>query len=148
MKTTLSDVQLIPCKKIVNDRGFLQEICRQDEPSFFPIGQSYLTQTKMGIIKAWYLHKTQWDSIFVINGTMKMALYDDRPDSPTYQQAEAYIIKDSDPHIIRIPPGVWHGFQAVDSNLLLLHMNSHAFDFAQTDEIRKEPHTPSIPFNW
>ena len=148
MHVKLKDVQLIPCKKIVNERGFLQEICREDEPGFFHIGQTYLTQTKTGIIKAWYLHKIQWDSIFVLNGTMRMALYDERPDSPTFQQVESYLITDSDPHIIRIPPGIWHGFQAIESDLLLLHMNSKAINFSQTDELRKDPHTPSIPFNW
>lgn len=148
MKTNLSGAQIIPCRRVVNDRGFLQEICRSDEDGFFQIGQAYLTQTKQGVIKAWYLHRKQWDSFFTLQGKMKLALCDDRPSSPTYRLVESHELSSKEPHLIRIPPGVWHGFQAVGQDLLLLHMNSHPFQFHDTDEIRKDPYTPDIPFAW
>lgn len=144
----IHDVVLINCKKVINERGFLQEITREDQDSFFSIGQTYITKTINGVIKAWYQHQEQWDSIFVIQGEMKMALYDMRKNSPSYKQLDVFIISGSEPQLIRIPPGVWHGFQALKSDLLLLHMNSHPFDFNHPDEIRIDPHSPEIPFDW
>ena len=148
MKTNLSGTQIIPCRRVVNDRGFLQEVCRSDEEGFFQIGQAYLTQTKQGVIKAWYLHREQWDSFFTLQGNMKLGLCDDRPSSPTYRIVESHEFSSEEPHLIRIPPGVWHGFQAVGQDLLLLHMNSHPFQFHDTDEIRKDSYTSDIPFAW
>jgi dTDP-4-dehydrorhamnose 3,5-epimerase len=148
MSVLLQDVQLINCKKVVNERGFLQEITREDAPAFFKIGQTYLTQTLKGIIKAWYLHRQQWDSIFVISGVMKIALYDTRPQSATFEQVSEHLIRAEAPQLIHIPPGVWHGFQALETHLLLLHQNSHAFDFDAPDELKKDIHSSDIPFSW
>ena len=64
---TIHGVVLQHCKKVWNERGFLQEIIRNDDKMYVSIGQTYITQTKKGVTKAWYRHREQTDFIFVIH---------------------------------------------------------------------------------
>jgi dTDP-4-dehydrorhamnose 3,5-epimerase len=144
----IEGVLVKPCKKLVNERGFLQEVLRADEGVLPELGQTYFTQTRIGIVKAWYRHHRQVDTQFVVTGTMRMALYDDRQASPTTGQINEWVISASDPFLIRVPPGVWHGFKAEDADLLLLHINSGAYDFNHTDEDRLPPDSDLIPYKF
>ena len=145
---TIHGVVVQHCKKVWNERGFLQEIIRNDDKMYVSIGQTYITQTKNGVTKAWYRHREQTDFIFVIKGKMKLGLYDSRPDAPTFGKTNEIIISEQHPAIVKIPPGIWHGFQAIEEDLLLLHQNSHAFDFDLNDEERLPIGDSSIPFTF
>ena len=126
--TLLSGVKTQKLKKIINDRGGLLEIQRNDQAIFPGFGQTYVTTTYSGIIKAWYYHHKQIDQLIVLKGSMKLVLYDARSHSPTYQQINEIIIHDHAPELVQFPPGIWHGFQSIGaSELLLLHLNSAAF---------------------
>jgi len=144
----IDGVLVKPCKRVVNEKGFLQEVLRADEGTLPELGQTYFTQTRTGIIKAWYRHHRQIDTQFVVGGQMRLALYDDRATSPTRGQTNEFVIEASQPLLIRIPTGVWHGFKAEQSDLLLLHINSAAFDFTDTDEERLPPDTDLIPYKF
>ena len=144
----IEGVLVKPCKKVVNDKGFLQEVLRADEGTLPELGQTYFTQTRCGIVKAWYRHHRQIDTQFVVSGQMRLGLYDDRETSPTKGHTNELVIDASEPSLVRIPPGVWHGFKAEHVDLLLLHINSAAFDFKETDEDRLPPDTDLIPYKF
>jgi dTDP-4-dehydrorhamnose 3,5-epimerase len=145
---TIKDVTIISGKLVTNERGFLREITRHDEPGFFPIAQLYQTCTREGVTKAWYKHASQFDAIFVLSGTMKMALWDERDDSMTKGVVQEIMISGEAPAMMRIPPGVWHGFRSMSGDLLLLHLNSHAYDLAEPDEERLPSDSDRIPYRW
>ena len=142
-------VAIVPLKKLVNDRGHLQEVQRNDDSHFLGFGQAYLTATNPGIVKAWYLHHRQTDQIALTQGTLRLALYDARAASPTQGHVQEIIISEDQPALVQIPPGVWHGFQALGSApACLLHLNTIPFNFQDTDEDRLPPTTAEIPFRW
>ena len=145
---TIQDVTIVSSKLVTNERGFLREITRHDQPGFFPIGQLYQTCTRQGVVKAWYKHRTQTDGIFVQAGSMKMVLCDDRDGSPTKGVVQEILIDEKAPALVRIPPGLWHGFKSMSGDLLLLHFNSHAFDFGTPDEERIPFDSARIPYQW
>src|SRR5579884_2320955 len=68
----------------IDDRGELCEILRPDW-NFHPAPFTYVYQFSIrpGKVKGWHQHHQHDDRIFLSQGTVKVILYDDRPNSPT-----------------------------------------------------------------
>ena len=149
INVSIHGVVVVPLKKVVNERGHLLEIQRNDDTHFPGFGQVYMTATKPGIVKAWYRHHRQIDQIAIIQGNLLLVLYDAREASPTRDVIQQIRLFDEQPALVRIPTEVWHGFQALgDSPALLLHVNTIPICFENTDEDRLPPTTIKIPFRW
>jgi dTDP-4-dehydrorhamnose 3,5-epimerase len=149
LNTQMCDVLVIPLKKVVNARGHLMEIQRNDDEHFMGFGQAYVTNTLPGVIKAWYLHHEQWDQITPVCGKAKAVLFDARPHSPTHGLVLEVWLNEEAPVLLRIPPGVWHGHMAVgDQSVYLLHLNSVPYRFDHVDEDRLDPDSSLIPYKW
>lgn len=146
---SINGISTIPLKKVVNDRGHLLEIEREDDPHYPGFGQAYITCTLPGVVKAWYRHHKQVDQIALVKGELLVALYDSRKDSSTRNNLMEIRTSEQSPLLIQIPPGVWHGFKPLGNEpAYLLHLNSVAYNFEQTDEDRLPPDTPLIPYEW
>jgi dTDP-4-dehydrorhamnose 3,5-epimerase len=146
---TISGVVVNELKLLPNDRGRLMEIQRADEPGFPGFGQAYMTSTYDGVVKAWYRHETQVDQIVVLTGLLKLVLYDDRDGSPTKGVIQEVVLGELAPRLVRIPPGVWHGFQAIGGHeAFTLHLNTVPYDPARPDEERLPPDSDLIPYRW
>lgn len=147
--TEIAGVVVTPLKLLPNERGRLMEVQRADDPHFPGFGQAYVTETLPGIVKAWYRHETQIDQLAVITGALKLALFDDRPQSATRGSVVEIAIDEVSPKLVLIPPGIWHGFKAMgDASAFLLHLNSKPFSFEAPDEERIDPSDPRIPYSW
>jgi dTDP-4-dehydrorhamnose 3,5-epimerase len=146
---TIEGARLIPLKKVVNDRGHLLEVQRADDEHFPGFAQAYVTCTRPGVVKAWYRHRRQFDQIALVQGEISVALYDARSESPTIGELVTWRIAAECPALVQIPPGVWHGFQALGGgDAYLLHLNSSPHDPADLDEERLPSDTPDIPHCW
>lgn len=142
-------VQVTPLKLLRNERGRLMEVQRSDDDGFPGFGQAYITSSYGGVVKAWYRHHRQTDQIAVVKGMIRLALYDTRADSPSNGQLQEVVLGELAPKLVRIPPGIWHGFQAIGPDeAFLLHLNTVCFDFATPDEDRLPPDDPSVPYRW
>lgn len=136
-------------KLIPNERGRLMEVQSSDDPNCPGIAQVYVTQSFRHVVKAWYRHSRQIDQIAVVSGLVKLVLYDDRENSRTRGELCEIILGELAPKLVRIPPGVWHGFKAIgNQDAFLLHLNSTAFSAADPDEERRPPDDPLIPYRW
>lgn len=136
-------------KVVRNERGHLMEVQREDDAIFPGFGQVYVTSTLPGIIKAWYRHHQQIDQITLIKGELLLVLYDSRPDSSTFKRIQEIIITEAKPLLVQIPVEIWHGFQSRGTEpATLLHLNSVAFSFGETDEDRLPPDDSSVPYHW
>lgn len=145
----LEQVLVVPLKKIVNERGHLMEVQRQDDFHYPGFGQAYITSTECGVVKAWYRHHQQVDQIAIIKGVVNLVLYDTRENSPSCNNLQEILLEEGHPKLVQIPPGIWHGFQAIAQEAsLLLHLNTIPFDFETPDEDRLAPDDPRIPYCW
>jgi dTDP-4-dehydrorhamnose 3,5-epimerase len=145
----IAGVVLKPLKRVVNERGWLLEVQRNDDPEFMGFGQAYVTATPPGIVKAWYRHRRQIDNMAAVTGLLRLVLFDDRPDSPTRGALLEMTAGYDQPTLVQIPYGVWHGFSPIgDTECLILHLNSHPYDFDHTDEDRLPPDSPVVPYRW
>ena len=146
---TIEGAKVIPLKLVVNARGHLMEVQRADDDCYPGFGQAYVTCTLPGVVKAWYRHRKQFDQLALIKGELRLALYDAREDSTTRHNLFEVVVTQERPMLVQIPPGVWHGFKADGREpAYLLHLNSVAFNFEQTDEEQMPPDSPSIPYKW
>ena len=149
MSDTIDGVVVKPLKLLPNARGRLMEVQRCDDPEFPGFGQAYVTQSFAGVIKAWYRHHEQTDQLAVITGLVKLVLYDGREHSPTHGAVSEIMMGELMPRLVVIPPGIWHGFQAVgDTSAFLLHLNDRPFVADEPDEDRVAVDDPSIPYSW
>ena len=132
-----------------DERGRLGEIFRCDDPWFEKFGQVYFTTTFPGVIKAWHYHKLQTDHFYCLRGTVKLALYDAREDSNTRGEVNEIYLSEYLPALVRIPPGVYHGWMCVsDTESLVINVTSECYNYKTPDEFRADPHQNEIPYVW
>jgi dTDP-4-dehydrorhamnose 3,5-epimerase len=136
-------------KVMPDERGRLGEIMRCDDPWFEKFGQVYFTTTYPGVVKAWHYHSKQTDHFYVMRGMVKVGLYDSRRDSPTHGTVNEVYLGQHCPGLLRIPPGVLHGWMCVgDVEAYVVNVVSEAYNYAEPDEFRTHPHDNEIPYDW
>lgn len=145
----IKDVQVKKLKIIPDERGRLMEILRSDEDIFKQFGQVYITTAYPSIVKAWHYHKLQDDYFTCICGTMKLALYDSRPDSPTYKEINEFIISLDDPLLVKIPKDVYHGFKCIsEKEAIVINVPTEPYNHKNPDEYRLDAFDNYIPYDW
>jgi len=138
------NLRLIP-----DERGWLMEILRSDEPLFRQFGQVYVTTCYPGVVKAWHYHKIQTDYITVVKGMAKVVLFDGREDSPTHGEVNEFFIGGKNPLLLKVPPLVWHGFKAVGgAETMLLNCPTEPYNYQTPDEYREDPFSDRVPYDW
>ncbi len=75
-------------KLIPDERGYLMEMLRADDPFFQKFGQVYLTVAYPGVVKGWHYHKVQTDHFVAVSGMVKVVLYDSRKESKHIRRGE------------------------------------------------------------
>ncbi|MHC4330797.1 MAG: polysaccharide biosynthesis C-terminal domain-containing protein [Planctomycetota bacterium] len=136
-------------KVLLDERGRLGEIMRADDPLFEKFGQVYFTTTYPGVVKGWHYHRKQTDHFYVIKGTVKVAIYDRRDGSPTFGIVNELYLGEHCPGLVRIPPGVLHGWMCVSqTEAYIVNIVSEMYDYSEPDEFRTHPHHNDIPYDW
>lgn len=145
----IKDVQIKKLKLIRDERGRLMEILRSDEEIFQRFGQVYITTAFPGVVKAWHYHKKQDDYFTCISGTMRLALYDAREDSPTYKEVNDFIVSLDDPILVKIPKSVYHGFKCVgNKEAIVINVPTLPYNRRDPDEYRVDAFDNDIPYDW
>ena len=109
----IEGVRLKPLKVFCDDRGYLMEVLRADDPFFRGFGQTVYTVAYPGTIKAFHWHRKQDDLWFVASGMAQIVLFDLREDSPTYRQTDVLYFGDHNRGLLVIPTGVAHGYRVL-----------------------------------
>jgi dTDP-4-dehydrorhamnose 3,5-epimerase len=138
-----------PLRVIADERGYLFEMLRSDEPLFQRFGQSYCTAVYPGVVKAWHYHQKQTDHFVCVHGMAKVVLYDDRPTSPSRGQVNEFFIGERNPILLVIPPLVWHGMKGMsEGTALIVNHPTEPYNPREPDEYRKPFDSPDIPYDW
>jgi len=149
VRRMIDGVKVKKLRVIPDERGRLMEMVRADEEDFIKFGQVYMTTAYPEVVKGWHYHKKQYDNMVVIQGMMKIALYDMRKESPTYGEVNEFFAGPHNPIRITIPPGVCHGFKCISSEeAVVINTVSEPYDYETPDEYRTDPHDNDIPYDW
>ncbi|MBN1505088.1 MAG: dTDP-4-dehydrorhamnose 3,5-epimerase family protein [Candidatus Eisenbacteria bacterium] len=134
---------------IPDERGYLMEMLRSDDPLFRKFGQVYVSVAYPGVVKGWHYHKNQTDYFTIVKGMMKVVLYDLRKDSPTFGELNEFFMGELNPMLLVIPPFVAHGMKAIGTEPgYLVNCTTEPYEYKSPDEFRITPHSGEIPYNW
>ena len=139
-------------KKLVthsDDRGYFREVLRDGDGLLSHFGQTSVTKTYPGVIKAFHWHKDQDDLWYVADGMVRVVLYDRRPDSPTRGTTQVIYAGEDNPVLIGIPSGIAHGYQVLGNKpAMLFYHVTRSYNPADPDEERIPFDDPAIGFDW
>ena len=145
----IDGVKVKKLKVIPDERGRLVEILRADDELFEKFGQVYLTTAYPGVVKGWHYHKEQADNMAVVEGMMKIVLYDGRKKSETYGEINEIIAGIHNPILVHIPAFVCHGFKCISENeALVVNIPTEVYNYDQPDEYRLPAHSGRIKYDW
>ncbi len=145
----IQGVEVKQLTRNADERGFLMEIMRNDDPIFTKFGQCYVSMNYPGVVRAWHYHEKQDDFFVVVKGMIKVGLYDMREGSPTRGEVSEYYLGDNNNIVLKIPVGVAHGYKTVGVEpSLLVNFPSEVYNREEPDEHRLPWDTDQIPFDW
>jgi dTDP-4-dehydrorhamnose 3,5-epimerase len=133
----IKDVKLVALQARADDRGYLVKMIRADDEHFTRFGEVYIVgDFGKGTIRGFHKHDVLWDYFFISHGAAKFALRDDRKDSPTYEEMNEFVISSRNPSTLVVPPGVFHGWMALEDDTQLVSVGSELYDPDNLDEYR------------
>jgi len=143
----IQGVLIHPLRQIPDERGKIMHMLRVDDPHFEKFGEIYFSMVHPGVIKGWHLHKEMTLNYAVISGTIKLVLFDDRPESPTHGKLMELFIGDGNYVLVKIPPQVWNGFKGVGTTPAIV-ANCSTTPHSPNEIVRMDPFDNPIPYNW
>jgi dTDP-4-dehydrorhamnose 3,5-epimerase len=148
-KVPIHDVKTKKLRVIPDERGWLMEILRADEPELFSkFGQVYVSATYPGVVKAWHYHRVQVDHFACVAGMVKLVLIDTRDNSPTRGAVNEFYLGSHNPLLVQVPNLVYHGWKCIGTEpSLVVNVPSEPYNHADPDEYRLEPHG-TLPYDW
>ena len=82
-----------------------------------------------------------------IFGRVKLALYDDRPDSATPETLMEVFLGPDQHSLVTIAPGIWTGFKGMSEPFAIVaNCCTHPHDPSRTT--RLDPFDNDIPYDW
>ncbi len=131
-----------------DERGSLQEIYN---PAWGlhsdPLVYAYCVITRPRQVRGWVVHSRQDDRLFVIRGVFRVALFDDRPESPTYKMLNVFVMSDHRRGLLVIPMGVFHALQNIGSDdACFINLPTRPYSHEDPDKYRLPLKNDHIPF--
>jgi dTDP-4-dehydrorhamnose 3,5-epimerase len=150
VKRFIDGVQVRPAVTIPDERGTLTEIINPIwNIGTYPVVYAYQFTILPGRIKGWAVHYETDDLYFVNVGRVKIVLFDDRPDSPTYKAINEFTFTEFNRSIITIPRGVYHANQNIGIvEAMLMNFPSQPYDYDNPDKYRLPLDTDYIPYRF
>ncbi len=141
------DVIVTPLRKIPDERGCIFHMLRNDSPVFEKFGEIYFSEVYPGIIKGWHLHKEMTLNYAVIQGMIKLVLYDGREESPTFKNVMEIFLGEENYCLVTIPPHIWNGFKGIGCKPAIV-ANCATMPHSPDEIERFDPFSEHIPYKW
>lgn len=143
----IQGVWVQPLRKICDERGMILHMLRCDSPIFTRFGEVYFSQAFPGVVKGWHVHRRQTQHYAVVQGMVKLVLYDLRPDSPSRGVLEEHFVGEDNYCLIRIPPGVASGYKTYGVKPALV-ANCADLPEEPGEMERMDPLGAEVPYKW
>lgn len=144
-QATIEGVVVRPLVRHEDQRGAFTETYRQewfDGPAML---QGNRSDSAAGVLRGLHFHKRQSDYWLCLKGRLLCCLHDLRASSPTYQATQAVELDGDTTVGLYIPPGVVHGFLALEDSTLTYLVDNY---YDGSDEFGVRWDDPVIGFDW
>lgn len=143
----IDGVQIIPLKRIPDERGTIMHMLRATDPHFQQFGEIYFSTIYNGVIKGWHLHREMTLNYACVFGRIKLVMFDDREGSATRGELMEVFLGPDNYSLVIIPPEVWNGFKGMsDPVSIVANCCTHSHDPSRSS--RLDPFQNHIPYNW
>ena len=143
----IDGVIITPLKQVVDERGKVMQMLRNDSERFNKFGEVYFSSIYPKKIKAWHFHKLMTINYAVINGKIKFVLFDDRNGSPTKGEVQEMVLSEKNYQLVTVPPMIWNGFSCLGEEPSIV-ANFTDIPHDPKEIKRKEPDDEEIPYKW
>jgi dTDP-4-dehydrorhamnose 3,5-epimerase len=143
----IEGVEIVPLKRIPDERGMILPMLRSDSPHYTAFGEIYFSTVYPGIVKGWHLHTKMTLNYSVISGAIKLVLFDERPASSTCGQLMELFPGENNYSLVIIPPGIWNGFKGVGTKEAIV-ANCSTIPHHPEEIMRMDPFQNHIPYDW
>ena len=144
---SIAGVKLARLRVLADERGHFLETFRAEwfpERSWDKV-QTNCSQSRAGVLRGLHYHHKQVDYWYVARGSIRAALVDLRPGSPTQGASEMLEISEADHLGLFIPIGVAHGFLAL-TDVTLTYLLDNYYD--GNDEHGVAWNDPVLGLDW
>lgn len=143
----IQGVQVVPLKRIPDERGTIFHMLRATDAHFIQFGEIYFASVYPGVVKGWHKHREMTLNYSCVFGRIKLVLYDDRENSSTQGQLMEEFLGPENYSLVVIPPGIWCGFKGMSEPFALVaNCCTHLHDPLRTT--RLDPFKNHIPYDW
>jgi dTDP-4-dehydrorhamnose 3,5-epimerase len=146
----IDGVIIQPAETLADERGTLCQISAlalAAHPA--PLVYVYQFTIRPGMIKGWHVHYLHDDRIFLSQGSVKVVLFDNRPESPTYRMVNEIYRTEHQRTLMVIPANVYHAHQNVGSTeALFISMPTRPYNHNDPDVYRLPLDTEEIPYSF
>ncbi len=143
----IEGVIITKLKKIPDERGSIFHMLRSDDPHFKKFGEIYFSLAYPGVIKGWHEHTKQVQNYAVIDGMIKLVMYDNRNNSKTFQSLQEVFIGDLNYCLVTIPFGIIMGYKCIGHKTSIL-ANCSTIPHDPKEMISYDPLGDKVPYQW
>lgn len=143
----IDGVAVTKLKVISDERGKVMRMLRSDDKLFRSFGEVYFSFVSPGIVKGWKKHLRMTQNFAVPVGTLKIVLFDDRPESRTNGEVQEVVIGQDEYSLLTVPPAVWYSFKPV-TGLSAMIANCTDIPHDPSETVTKDLSDISIPYRW
>lgn len=119
--SVIDGVVITELRQISDSRGAVLHMLRLGSPGFVGFGECYFSEVAPGAVKAWKRHQRQTQNLAVPVGRLRLVVYDDRSESPTFGSLQVLELGRPDAYLrVTIPPRLWYGFAAIGASAALV----------------------------
>jgi dTDP-4-dehydrorhamnose 3,5-epimerase len=119
---------------LIDGRGDVTEIWSLPWKNFIRPAHVYRSVTDYGVVKAFHYHNIHTDQMAITDGKLQIVLVDLREGS-TYGHLNQFFVGKDARTLLRVPPGILHGWKALSSPYVEVH-NLQDMIHDPNDEIR------------
>ena len=148
----IDGVQIVELKRFNDDGGAITELGRltagmHGQLPGFEVKQVNYSEMEPGAIKAFHMHHRQTDVWYVPPcDKLLLVLHDCRAGSASEGRTMRFVLGDGKDRLVRIPPGVAHGYKVIQGPMHLFYITSNVYNPA--DEGRIPHDDPGIGYDW
>src|SRR4051794_31633531 len=150
VREMIAGVRIRPAVTHEDERGSLCEIFStawgfDDEP----VVHVYQSTIRPHIVKGWAVHREHTDRYFFSGGTVKVVLYDDRPDSPTHAPLNVLYFSAYTRSLLVTPAGVYHAIENVgEGDATVINLPTTVYRYDAPDKFTLPLDTDRIPYRF
>ncbi len=143
----IEGVAIKPLHKIPDERGAIYHMLRSDDEIFQQFGEIYFSLIHPQVIKGWHWHEKMVLHYAVIDGKIKLVLFDDRLESKTRGNLIEIFAGEENYCLIQVPAQVWNGFKGLGTKTSIV-ANCASIPHDPLEIKRWDPFTAKIPYDW